>query len=140
MSTEANKDVVRRYFRDLADNTNPGAAGEILAAGYACHVPGNPGLLDRAGLAQFVGGFHAAFPGITHTVEDLVAERDRVAARITVRGANRGEFMGLPPTGREIEIGAVNFFTVRDGRIAEQRVLFDNLALMQQLGLASAAG
>ncbi|HEX5506313.1 MAG TPA: ester cyclase [Thermomicrobiales bacterium] len=140
MSIEENKALVRRYFRDLADNTNPGAAGEILAPDYAGHLPGTPGPLDRAGVAQFVGGFHAAFPGITHTVENLVAEGDRVAARITVRGTNRGEFMGLPATGREIALDAVNFFTVRDGRIAEQRVIFDNLALMQQLGLAPAAG
>lgn len=139
MSTEENKAVVRRYFRDLADNTNPAAADEILAPDYAGHVSGNPGPLDRAGLAGFVGMFHAAFPGITHTVEELVAEGDQVAARITVRGTHRGEFMGLPPTGREVNIGAINVFTVRDGRVAVQHVVFDSLGLLQQLGAAPAA-
>ena len=134
MAAEANKDIVRRFFHDIADNTNPAATEELLDATYVGYFSGAPGPLDRAGAAQFMGMFHAAFPGVTHTIQDLLAEGDTVAARITVRGTHQHDFLGLPPTGRTFDIGSINVFRLHDGKIVEHHAIFDNLAMMQQIG------
>jgi steroid delta-isomerase-like uncharacterized protein len=134
MPAIVNKDVVRQFFRDIADNTNLAAAEDIIAPTYVGNFSGAPGPMDRAGALHFMGMFHAAFPGVTHTIEDLIAEGDAVAARITVRGAHQHEFMGLPPTGRTFDIGSINVFRLHDGKIVEQHVIFDNLGMMQQIG------
>lgn len=134
MAAEANKEIIRRYFHDIADNINPAAIEELIDTTYVGHFSGAPGPLDRAGAAQFVGIFHAAFPGVTHTIHDLIAEGDTVAARLTVRGAHQHDFMDLPPSGRTFDIGSINVFHLRDGKIVEQHVIFDNLGMMQQIG------
>src|SRR5690348_3044679 len=101
---ERNQDVVRRFFGDIADNTNPAASEELMAPAYVGHFTGAPGPLDRAGALGFIGMFHAAFPGVTHAIEELLTEGERVAARLVVRGTHRGDFMGMPPTGKSFAI------------------------------------
>lgn len=140
MAAGANKDVVRQFFRDIADNTNPAAADEILDAAYAGHFSGAPGPMDRAGALQFMGMFHAAFPGVTHTIEDLIADGETIAARLTVRGAHQHEFMGLPPTGRTFTIDSINLFRLQDGKIVEHHAVFDNLGMLQQIGAIPVPG
>jgi steroid delta-isomerase-like uncharacterized protein len=132
MSTKANKDLVHRYFatvnaRDFA--TLPG----LLAPDYHLHFDGMP-VLDGQGAAGFFQGFFAAFPDIQHEILDQIAEGELVATRIIVHGTHRGEFMGIPPTGQEISIGAINLHRVIDDHIAEQWVNSDSLGMLQQLG------
>ena len=134
MAGEANKDIVRRFFRDIADNTNPAATEELIDPTYVGYFSGAPGPLDRTGATQFMGMFHAAFPGVTHTIQDLIAEGDTVAARITVRGTHQHDFLGLPPTGRTFDIASINVFRLHDGKIVEHHAIFDNLGMMQQIG------
>jgi steroid delta-isomerase-like uncharacterized protein len=135
MSAASNKDVVRRFFGDIADNTNPAAAAEIIAPSYVGHFTGAPGPLDRAGALGFMGMFLAAFPGVTHTIEELIAEEDRVSARMVVRGTHQRDFMGMPPTGKSFAIASVNTFRIEDGKIVEQHAVFDSMGMMQQLGM-----
>jgi steroid delta-isomerase-like uncharacterized protein len=135
MAAASNKDVVRRFFGDIADNTNPAASEELIAPGYVGHFTGAPGPLDRAGALGFMGVFQAAFPGVTHTIEELIAEGDRVSARIVVRGTHRQDFMGMPPTGRSFAIASVNTFRIAGGKIAEQHAVFDSMGMLQQLGM-----
>jgi hypothetical protein len=74
------------------------------------------------------------FPDLHPTVEDLIAEGDKVVARPTIRGAHQGEYLGLPPTGKQVAFAAIAIFRVADGKIAESWILRDELSILQQLG------
>ena len=78
--------------------------------------------------------FFAAFPDIQHTLEDQLADGDRVAVRLTVAGTQTGEFQGLPASGKHVRIGSINIFRCEGGKIAEQWVETDSLGMLQQLG------
>jgi steroid delta-isomerase-like uncharacterized protein len=136
MSAADNEALVRRWIRAYNDRD---AAGEEAARtlDFAAHVPGLPPF-DNASWKQFVWGFAAAFPDLQLTVEDVVATADKVAARIRFRGTHRGDFMGIPATGREVTFASMEFNHVAGGRVAEHWVLIDMLGLLQQLGAASA--
>jgi steroid delta-isomerase-like uncharacterized protein len=79
-----------------------------------------------------------AFPDWYSTAGELIAEGDRVAERWTGRGTHRGEFHGIPPTGKQVAVPGVVFYRLRDGRIIEFRGSFDMLTMLQQLGVAPA--
>jgi predicted ester cyclase len=83
---------------------------------------------------QFSGSFAEAFPDLRLTVQDIVAEGDTVAARVAFRGTHRGEFQGIPPTGKEVAFSSMEFNRVVDGKVEEHWVELDLLGLMQQLG------
>ncbi len=137
MSTEENKAVVRRFFGGL-DEGNSAVVEDVYAPGFALHFPGMPGPLDREAAGGFFDGLFAAFPGIQHPIKDMVAEGDRVAARITIHGTHQGEFQGIPATGREVKLSAIDIFRFEGGKIAEQWVELDALGMMQQLGVIPA--
>jgi steroid delta-isomerase-like uncharacterized protein len=132
MSIKANKDLVHRYF-EIVNAGDFGSLPGILAPDYHLHFDGMP-LLDSQGAAGFFQGFFAAFPDVHHEILDQIAEGNLVASRITVHGTHRGDFMGIPPTDREISIGAINLHRVIDDRIAEQWINADSLGMLQQLG------
>jgi steroid delta-isomerase-like uncharacterized protein len=135
MSAETNKAVVRRFFEEIINGTNPAAAAELFAPEYRLYFAGNPpmGAEEAAG---FIGGvFRAAFPDLRDEVQELVAEGDRVAARGVTHGTHRGEFFGVPATGKTIAVSWISLMRLTpEGRIAESRVAFDQLGMMQQLG------
>jgi predicted ester cyclase len=79
--------------------------------------------------------FSTAFSEIHYTVEDQVAEGDKVATRVTLRATHSGDFQGLPPTGKQIAVSGLTLERIRDGKIVERRVSFDQMGMMQQLGL-----
>jgi len=134
MSTEENKAVVRRFY-DFANAFDLTALnGELLAPEYRLSFDSAP-VMDRDQAMGFFQAFFAAFPDITHEIQDQLAEGDRVATRIVVRGTHGGDFMGIPPTGRAVEIKAINIHRVADGRIVEQWVVSDGVGLLQQLGM-----
>jgi steroid delta-isomerase-like uncharacterized protein len=101
-------------------------------------VPGaiihSPEVGTTEGLKAFNRSFRTAFPDWTSTVEEIVSEGDRVAERWTGRGTHLGDFRGIPPTGRRVEVPGVVFYRMRDGKIAEFRGSFDGLRMLQQLG------
>jgi steroid delta-isomerase-like uncharacterized protein len=82
----------------------------------------------------FAMGFFAALADVEHRIESLVADDTQVAARITVCGRHVGELMGVPATGKDITLPALNMYRFEDGRIAEQWIQFDSMGLMAQLG------
>jgi steroid delta-isomerase-like uncharacterized protein len=133
MSLDDNKAVVRRFFDALNENRLNEVESEFLAPSYKLSFDGHPPL-DRQGAMAFFMGFLAAFPGIHHSLEDQFAEGDRVATRIVVRGRHQGDFMGMPPSGKEIAIGSINIHRLEGGKIVEQWVNSDALGLLQQLG------
>ena len=134
MSTEENKAVVRRLFEEVVNQGNLEALDELTTDDIVTHTP-VPGIMpDREGFRQFLGVFLTAFPTQHTEVHDVIAEGDRVAVRHTHHVTHGGEFMGMPPSGREATVAGIEIFRVADGRIAEMWHQDDMLSLLQQLG------
>lgn len=139
MSTQ-NKLVLRRFFEELFNQGNLAAADEIVSANYLNHnaVPGEtPG---RTGLTQFITYLRSAFRDLNFTLEDQVAEGDKVVTRWNATGIHQGEFAGVPATGKPVVITAINIHRVVDGQIQEGWLNWDALGLLQQLGVVPASG
>jgi len=131
---EQNKALVRRILAE-GDKKNLEVLDEVCASDYKVHFPGNAmpiGLEESKKLWQ---SFQAAFPDLTHTVEEIHADGDIVVVRESVRGTHEGEFSGIPPTGKKIEFSAVAIYRFSDGKCAESRTDADLLGLYQQLGM-----
>src|SRR5690349_16249 len=95
MSTEENKNIVRRYMAEGVNRGDVTIATELFAPDFRFHFPGAPVPLDAMGWSQTTKVFQAGFPGQETTVEDLIAEGEKVAARFTFRGTQTGEFQGI---------------------------------------------
>lgn len=134
MSSNENKAIGHRWV-DAMNSHDLDAAGRFLTDDFVSHFPGAPGPVQGVeAWKQLVGVFFTAFPDMRIEIHDEVAEGDRVAARYTMSGTHRGEFNGIPPTGRRISVGGVGLFRMAGGRIAEEWPQDDLLGLMQQLG------
>jgi steroid delta-isomerase-like uncharacterized protein len=128
---EQNKELVRAAF---------GGLDEVMAAHdrlyhpeWTGHFPGMPPL-DLDGHRQYSETMAVAFPDLERTIDDLVAEGDRVVARWTARGTHSGDLMGVPPSGVVATSSGITVFRIADGRIAEEWSESDMLGLLQQLG------
>ncbi len=139
MSIDVNKEIVRRFFELGPSQGNINAARELLAPDFALHVP-LPAAPGIQGISDVVTACRAAFEHLNVTVEDMVAEGDRVAARFTARGVHKGEFMGLPPTGKPITMTGIEIFRIENGKIAELWGEANLMGLMMQLGIIPTAG
>jgi steroid delta-isomerase-like uncharacterized protein len=137
MSAEENKALARRELEEIfAAKGNLDAAEEIYALNYVSHQPA--GAEDISGLGaikQFAARVREAFPDMEITIEDQIAEGDKVVTRFTSRGTHQGELWGIPPTGREVEVRSVSTNRIEGGKIAEHWTSADQLGMMQQLGL-----
>jgi steroid delta-isomerase-like uncharacterized protein len=133
MTTEQNKAVVRRFFEAFEANDQD-ALNEVLAPNLVAYSHGGPGPRNREAIIQGIDIWNAAFSEGCFTVEDLIAEGDRVATRTTLRAIHSGVFQGQPPTGKQIVLKGHTVERLRDGRIVERWVLIDQMGLMQQLG------
>ncbi len=122
MSVEGNKAVVRRLLNEVWNRADLAVADQIFDAAYAAHEQAS------------VPVVRAAFPDSHHTIEDLIAEGDKVVTRFTWRGTHRGEFMGVAPTGKPVTITAIDMVRIAEGRIVEHWAQADFLGLLQQLG------
>ena len=89
---------------------------------------------------QFLAMYFTAFPDARLTIEDLIAEGDRVAVRQTLHGTHQGDFMGMPPTGRQVTGTGISIFRIVNGKVVEQWANYDDLGLLQQLGVVPAPG
>ena len=134
MSTEANKAIVRQFVERVQNGGDLAALDVLAAPGYVNHSapPGVP--TDREGLRQLTALFRAAFPDGRMTIEEMVAEGDRVATRKTFRGTHRGTLLGIPPTGRAVAIGLIDLVRLADGQATESWSIADDLGLLRQLG------
>lgn len=139
MSQEDNKTLVRRFFDLGPSQGNISAARELLAEDFVLHVP-LPAAAGVQGISDVVTACRAAFEHLNVTVEDMVAERDRVAARFTARGVHKGSFMGLAPTGKPITMTGIEIFRIENGKIAELWGEANLMGLMMQLGIIPAPG
>jgi steroid delta-isomerase-like uncharacterized protein len=132
MPTEDNKALVSYYIDEVWNKQNLAVIDDLIVEGYVQHIPGVPP--GRAGVKQFFTLIRQAFPDARMTIEDLIAEGDRVVWRWTIRGTHTGTFRGIPPTNKPILITGMSILRVENGRFVESWGEQDNLGLMQQLG------
>jgi steroid delta-isomerase-like uncharacterized protein len=135
MST-ATSDIPERFFKGQ-DRLKGPLPADVCAPGYRAAIAGFPEM-DLSAHGEFGRAFYAGFPDIRHTVEETLVDGAKVAARFTLRGTHTATFMGIPPTGKTIEVQAMAVFTVDDGRVLRLEGLFDQLGMLRQLGVVQA--
>lgn len=137
MSEEQNKALVRRLY-EASSRGDLAAFDEILIPAFVDHNPDPGQPPGREGVKKGFTTFRSAFPDFEMRVEDMLAEGDKVAARVTVTGTHRGQFQGIAPTGRRVTIGVIDIIRCQGGKCVERWGVVDALAMMQQLGVVSA--
>jgi steroid delta-isomerase-like uncharacterized protein len=141
MSTEQNKELVRRMVEEMFNRGNVSKADEFLAPDFAEREELPPGIpSDREGVKQLTTMLRSAFPDFEARIDDIIAEGDKVVIRQTWSGTHQGEFMGVPPTGKRVSIGVIDIIRVAGGKFAEHWGQMDSMGMMQQLGAIPAPG
>ena len=136
MSTEQNKSVVRAFFEEVFNKGNLDRLDEIIAADYRGLGPAIHGVTGPERAKHAVTSLRAAFPDIHFTVDDIVAEEDKVVVRVTFRGTHKGAYLGVAPTGRQITVSGAEMARLADGKIVEAVWHHhDELHLLHQLGV-----
>jgi predicted ester cyclase len=137
MTTEANKELVRRYVQAIDGNHSSdwSVLDDYIAEDFVAHNPPVPGVsLDREGMKQAAEIFRVATPG-THEIPMQVAEGDLVVSRIVGRGRHEGELLGVPASNREVETDGIVIHRIRDGRIVEYWSVVDVARILMQVGV-----
>src|SRR5215204_2851659 len=131
---EQNKRVVRQYIEafNLQDTERLGQL--VSSTNQSFQFSGMHSSLDWNRTKQFFAAFCSAFPDLSAKIEEMVAEGDKVAIRVINTGTHKGEFQGIPSTGKNVSFGGRDFLTLSDGKIVEQRASVDMMGLMQQIG------
>lgn len=132
------KTLARRLREQLISTGNMTLADELLAPDFRYYGPPSlgPEPLDREAFKQLVSAYRQAFPDLRETVEDQLVDGDRVVQFTTSRGTFTGDLMGTSPTGKAYTVPGIEVVRVVDGRIAETRIMFDSLGMVQQTGMA----
>lgn len=140
MSAEENKALVRRLLERLRGGWSPGVMEEFFAPGYRRYLnPMMPPLTPDEQRAR-ASRLRAAFPDLTATLEDLLAEGDRVAYRLTIRGTHQAAFQGILPTGRRVTVAFTAIVRVEDGKLVEEWGGLDLFDLRRQIEAVVTAG
>jgi steroid delta-isomerase-like uncharacterized protein len=135
MLVEENKAVTRRVTEEIWNQGNMALLDELFAPNYVNHDPTNPEVRDLERFKQYVVSVRTAFPDLNITINDLIAEGDKVVTRWTGRGTQKGEFGKIPATGKQVTITGITISRIADGKIVESWWSSDDLGLFQQLGL-----
>jgi steroid delta-isomerase-like uncharacterized protein len=135
MSVEANRALIARYFAlwNDPDLARLNELDDILAPDIVDHAAGPDEQQGRAGVYDTFRRWRTAFPDFVATIEDQIAEGDRVVTRWTLRGTHRGEMLGVPASGNRVELRAVSIDRIADGRITDEWYVADHLDLLRQL-------
>jgi len=139
MSPADNIELNRRWVQAFNDR-DWAIEASCLTNDFQAHVSGALGPLDAQGWSAFLHSFVAAFPDAQVGIDGSVSGGDAVASRWTITGTHRGEFQGIPPTGRPIAMPGVDFSRVVNGKIAEHWAQFDIMAVLQQIGALPTSG
>jgi len=134
MSTESNKATFHRFREAVAAGDLDGALA-AFAPDAIVHVPGVSEPLSREAFSHMFEALLSAFPDGTSTIEDVIAEGDKVVSRLTFSGTQTGDLMGIPATGKTVTISETIIDRFADGKIVESWRLFDQMGMMQQLGV-----
>ena len=138
MTLGENKERISRFFDEVSNKGHVGpGVDEFFASNYINHDPGNPDVRPGIeGIKRLFNKVHAAFPNQHYTIEDMIAEGDKVVVRWTGDfGKHAAEFMGIPPTGKGVRgIAGITIYRLARGKIVERWLGVDWLGMMRQLG------
>ena len=134
MSTLQNKQLVEQMFSDVMNNRRFDRISDIIAPNYMNHSMPMP-QPGPEGMAAILKMFEDGFPDMKITLDTVIAEGETVATRGYWTGTHRGAFMGIPATGKKVNIGFMDFWKFENGKATENWVQMDNMAIMQQLGV-----
>lgn len=134
-TTEAEyKELAVELPNEITNKGNLDLIDEYFADDYVGRHSVLPEAYDREGFKDFVSMLRTAYPDLELTFEEVIAEGEKVVRRDRFTGTHEGELMGLPPTGKEVELQAIDIMRFEDGKVVDERYLLDNLELMEQLG------
>lgn len=133
LSAEENKELVRRFVEGFWNQGNTSVVDEMMAVDAEIHMPTGE-VVGPDGIKGFADAWRGSFPDWHFSVEELIAEGDKVADRWTGRGTHRGELRGIPPTGKRVEAPGSVYYRIVGGKIVEFRGQLDMMSLMRQLG------
>ena len=135
MSAETNKEIVRKAWGAASQGLEVflAAHAQYFSRDEVMHMPGM-GPLGFAEHEQFDRMFFGGFPDARFSLDRIIAERDKVSVRFTMRMTHAGEFQGVLPTGRPVTAQGIAIYAIREGKVVEEWVHFDALGLMQQIG------
>jgi steroid delta-isomerase-like uncharacterized protein len=134
MTIEANKALVRRFIDEIFVGMSAEAVDELVTDDFTPHTGATAGP-GKEPLRQAIERVSAGLADVSMSIEDIVAEGDRVAVRLISRATQVGPFMGLPPSGKAYSIEELHLFRIRDGKIAEHWHQADFLGLLAHLGI-----
>jgi len=135
--SEENKAALQRFYEEVLNKHNLALIDELAAPNFVDHNPSPGQTPGREGLKDSFRQMLAAFPDLRVTVDDLLAEADKVAAHITMKGTHKGEFMGIAPTGRQVEMRISDIVRIAGGKAVERWGVEDSLGMLTQLGVVT---
>jgi steroid delta-isomerase-like uncharacterized protein len=143
MAVVTNQELFKRYFDECANGGNLELADEIFASDYQHHDPANPDprpMIGPQAVKDHLTSLKSAFPDLVFDIDDTIADGDTIIVRWTARGTNTGDYFGIPPSGKPIEITGMNTWRTRDGQAVEGWVNRDDMLLLQQIGVVPTQG
>ena len=136
MSVKENKALAQRMVEDCINKNNLAAADEIFAVDFINHSPQFGVTPDLAGLKQMITGLHHAFEDYHLTIEDVIAEEDKIVLSLRSTGTHTGSPMGgTPPTHKKMDLCSITILYIADGKVKERWNMMNELELMRQLGV-----
>jgi len=138
MSTDENKAIARRLLEEVWNKGNLKVLDEYVAPGAVNHDPNNPIAPGPEGLKQIASLYRSALPDLRFNLEQELADGDYVVHRITATGTQKGDLPGIPATGKRTTVTGIIITRIKDGKVAEGWSIFDQLGLLQQLGVVPA--
>ena len=132
--SEENKALARRYVEEAINKGNLAVIDELTADDFVEHNPFPGQAPGVEGEKQLISMMRAAFPDLHSTIEDVIAEGDKVVLRATTRGTHKGEFMGIPPTGKQVTVTEIHIVRFANGKGVDHWGEVDMMGMMQQLG------
>ena len=132
------KEMAQRWYSEVMSEGKTEVIDQLCSPEWLDHDPLPGTTADLAGLKDFVAQIRAAFPDLQVTADEMIGEGDRLAVRSTLRGTHQGDFMGIPATGKRVEVSNYDFVRFENDQAAEHWGVIDSAVLMEQLGMAPA--
>jgi steroid delta-isomerase-like uncharacterized protein len=137
MTAEENKTIINAFIEEVINKKNLNAANDLVAEDFVEHIPFPGQGPGREGLKFVLNAMFIGFPDMKWTVHEQIAEGEKVVTRFSWTGTHQGEFMGIPSTGKSVEVWGIVIDVVKDKLFAESRIIMDSIGLLQQLGVMS---
>lgn len=140
MSTEDNKQLIRKYIEEVINTGNVDEIGNFIASDYAEIHEGKRYLVGLEGAKEHIAGVRRTYPDLRLTIDRQIAEGDWVATCITVRGTHNGSWLGMKPTGKQVTFTGVNIEKIENGKIAEHGGAANLLIQLLEIGAVQVVG